>query len=137
MTTANYSLKSMSNFVPPGVDAGYYASLDEHYAAGRSRQTFIQALEHIGPSPCDDCPYRQECAQGKACADFYAFILENEEGGKMGRVLYRLSKEAGGRVPLAEIYDSIFDKKRKFYRSSKASIEMIAAMAVHYPRPGE
>ena len=135
MTTANYSLKSMSNYEAMVVDAGYYESFDVLHEAGRSRQQFIQALAHIGPSPCDDCPYRDECLEGKACADFYAYILEHEEGGKKGRVLYRLSQLEGGRVPLAEIYESIYSSKRKFYRSSKAAVEMIENMAHMYPRP--
>ena len=117
MTTANYIYFSMTNSEPMRV------------ADISSKQGYeiIQALEQVGPSPCEGCPYSGECMQGKACADFYSFVHEWDTSETRSKIINQMSKTDSRRVPLPEIYRSLYDDAYAFRATQEYMNDWIRA----------
>lgn len=75
----------------------------------------------LGPSPCDLCPNRRQCASGMACPDFAAFVVSG-----------RLAES--NRSPSASVYRQVFHESRSYAASLESDILRLVAGGHSYRR---
>lgn len=121
----------------PQYDGGVYLPIDPAFYNGGTatereiaRAGYIPALAGmVGKAPCEGCPYQAECMEGKACADFYAYVWEWDASLSCSQQIISRAGGPSGRVPLPEIYKSIYTRDYIFHASE--------AMRNDWDRAGE